>query len=523
MRYVLSAFLFSLLFVNSCKNNTTYKQPNIIFIMSDDHAEKAISAYSNELIKTPNIDRIANEGIKFENSYVTNSICGPSRATMLTGKYSSVNGFRDNRDKFDGLQQTFPKLLQKAGYHTSIIGKWHLKTKPTGFDNWKVLFGQGSYYNPKVWENGDTIKYIGYTTDLITDFALEELDTLDKSKPFAMLIHHKAPHRNWMPNIKNLGAFDSIDIPIPETFYDNYNTRVAASEADMRIDDMYLSFDLKLSKESYSKETGSGGNKKFASRAESIWEKTYNNLTAEQKVAWDKYIQKINHNFKTKNLKGKELSEWKYRRYMRDYLSSIISIDESVGRILKYLDENNLDENNLADNTIVVYTSDQGFYLGEHGWYDKRWMYEESFKTPLLIRYPAQIKANSISNSFVMNLDYAPTFLDYAGVKIPSDIQGKSFRKIAEGITDPNWRKSIYYHYYEFPHGWHNVHQHYGIRNNRYKLIYFYELGKWELFDLKNDPNELSNIYENMKNSELVINLKSELDSMKIKYNDTKF
>lgn len=515
-RHTLFLFIITLFLLNSCQFDNSPKKPNIIFIMSDDHAQKAISTYSDELIKTPNIDRIANEGIRFENSYVTNSICGPSRATMLTGKYSSLNGLRDNRDKFDGSQQTFPKLLQKAGYYTSIVGKWHLKTKPTGFDNWRVLFGQGGYYNPTIWENGDTIKHTGYTSDLITDFALAELDTLDKSKPFAMLIHHKAPHRNWMPNIKNLGAFDTVDIALPETFYDDYNSRVSASEADMRIDDMYLSFDLKLNKDSYKTETGSGGNKRFAARVETIWEETYNHLSDEQKVSWDKYIKRINDEFKSKNLSGKVLSEWKYQRYLRDYLSTILSVDESVGRILKYLDDND-----LAENTIVVYTSDQGFYIGEHGWYDKRWMYEESFRTPLLIRYPAEIKAKSTSTDFVMNLDYAPTFLDFAGVEIPSDIQGESFRKLASGESEDNWRKSLYYHYYEFPHGWHNVQQHYGIRNDRYKLIYFYGIEKWELFDLKNDPNELSNIYEEMKDSELMINLKSELDSLKIKYSDT--
>ncbi len=517
-QYALLLIIFSLSFISSCTLDNSPKQPNIIFIMSDDHAQKAISSYSSELIKTPNIDRIANEGMLFVNSYVTNSICGPSRATMLTGKYSSLNGLRDNRDKFDGSQQTFPKLLQKAGYNTSIVGKWHLKSKPTGFNNWKVLFGQGQYYNPTIWENGDTIKYTGYTTDLITDFAIEELDSLDKSKPFAMLIHHKAPHRNWMPNIKNLGLFDSVDIPLPETFYDDYNSRVAASEADMRIDDMYLSFDLKLNSDSYAKETGSGGNKRFAARVESIWESTYNRLTDEQKIAWDEYIEKINFDFKSKNLTGKELSEWKYQRYLRDYLSTILSVDESVGRILKYLDENG-----LTENTIVVYTSDQGFYLGEHGWFDKRWMYEESFRTPFLIRYPAEIEAKTTSENFIMNLDYAPTFLDFAGVDIPSDIQGESFRNIAIGEKDKDWRKSMYYHYYEFPHGWHNVKQHYGIKNHRYKLIYFYGLEKWELFDLKNDPNELNNIYNTMEDSELVNNLKSELDSLKIKYNDNEF
>lgn len=492
------------------------QRPNIIFIMSDDHAQKAISAYSNELIQTPNIDRIANEGMIFKNSYVTNSICAPSRATMLTGKYSCENGLRDNRDEFDGSQQTFPKLLREKGYQTSIVGKWHLKSKPTGFDNWKVLLGQGEYYNPRLWENGDTIKHIGYTTDLITDLAIDQLEERDKDQPFAMLVHHKAPHRNWMPNFKYLGAFDSLDIPIPKTFYDNYSTREPASKSDMRIDDMYISFDMKLKKGSYEFETGSGGKHNSQKNAVNNWDIVYNLFTEDQKELWDKYYDEMNEEFKLKNLTGDDLLEWKYKRYMQDYLACILSVDESVGRILDYLDENN-----LSKNTIVVYTSDQGFYLGEHGWYDKRWMYEESFRTPLLIRYPKVVKPNSSSNDFVMNLDYASTFLDYAGVSIPSDIQGESFRNILEGETPLNWRKTVYYHYYEFPHGWHNVSKHNGIRTNRYKLIHFYRTDNWELFDLQNDPNELRNIYDEMKDTDAVAELKLELTALKNKYNDT--
>ena len=505
--------VISFLFLSCSPEQVT--KPNIIFIMSDDHAEKAISAYSRKLIQTPNIDRIAKEGMLFENSYVTNSICAPSRATMLTGKYSSLNGLRDNRDAFDGSQQTFIKLLKANGYQTSIIGKWHLKTKPTGFDNWRILTGQGSYYNPRFWENGDTNKYIGYTTNLITDFAIEELENRDKKKPFVMLIHHKAPHRNWMPHPKYFDVFDSVDILLPETFYDDYKTRKPASEADMRINDMYLSFDLKLTKGNYKNETGTGGNATFAKNAGKNWMNTLNNLTEEQRNAWNTYYNKVNIDFKKQKLSGDKLLRWKYKRYMHDYLSCILSVDESVGKILKYLDDHD-----LAENTIVVYTSDQGFYLGEHGWYDKRWMYEESFRTPLLIRYPKKVAPNSVSNNFVMNVDYAPTFLDYAGVDIPSDIQGESLKPILEGNNPTRWRKSMYYHYYEYPHGWHKVHKHYGIRTERYKLIYFYGIDTWELFDLERDPNELNNIYEEMKSSKLVNNLKAELDSLKIKYHD---
>lgn len=514
----ISVLLF-LLITNSvfilAVSKTEKQKPNIIFIMSDDHASKAISAYYGSLIKTPHIDRIAQEGILFKRSYVTNSLCAPSRAAMLTGKYSCKNGLRDNRDRFDSSQQTFPKLLRKAGYQTFIVGKWHLKTTPTGFDDWKILYGQGTYYNPLFLENGDTVKHIGYTTDIITDFAIEELENRNKEKPFALLIHHKAPHRNWMPAIKYLGAFDTVDISLPETFYDNYNTRIPASEADMRIDDMYLSFDLKLLKNYYLKETGTGGEAKFAKHVEKTWEHVLARLTPQQYKTYIDYLSVISKKFKKMNLKGRKLTEWKYRRFMRDYLSSILSVDESVGKILKYLDDNN-----LTQNTIVVYTSDQGFYLGEHRWYDKRWMYEESFSTPLLIRYPKEIKPNTVSNDFVINIDYSPTFLDYAGVSIPKDIQGKSLRKILQGNTPENWRNSVYYHYYEYPHGWHKVRRHYGVRTERYKLIYFYGINIWELYDLKSDPHELNNIYESMKNTETVAKLKLELNRLKKEYND---
>lgn len=496
----------------SCKSEE--KPPNIIFIMSDDHAQKAISAYSKNLIETPNIDRIAKEGAIFTESYVTNSICAPSRAAMLTSKYSSQNGLRDNRDKFDGSQQTFPKILRKNGYQTCIIGKWHLKTEPTGFDNWRILIGQGQYYNPDFWEMGDTNRYIGYTTDIITNFAVEELEDRDKDKPFAMLIHHKAPHRNWMPNPKYFGAFDSLDIPLPTTFWDDYSSRFQASEADMRIDDMYISFDLKLQKESYNIETGSGGNSTFVNKVEKNWESTYGRLTDDQKRIWDDYYDKINEEFRLAELSGDKLLKWKYRRYINDYLSCILSVDESVGKILDYLDVND-----LSENTIVVYTSDQGFYLGEHGWYDKRWMYEESFRTPLLIRYPGKIKPGLKIDEFVMNIDYAPTFFEYAKIDIPNDFQGESFKNLLDGKST-NWRNSIYYHYYEYPHGWHKVRQHYGIKKGSYKLIYFYEIDKWELFVLKNDPNEVSNIYLSMDSSKIVKELKYELDSLRIKYGE---
>lgn len=493
------------------------KRPNILFIMSDDHAEAAISCYNKSLISTPNIDRIANEGILFKNSFVTNSICAPSRAAMLTGKYSHKNGLRDNRDEFDGSQMTFIKQLQKAGYKTYIVGKWHLKTTPTGFDDWQILIDQGEYYNPTFIENGKEKNYIGYTTDLITDKAIEVLNTRDREKPFCLLVHHKAPHRNWMPDAKHLNAYDDKDLPIPENFYDDYKNRKAAESADMRIDDMYLSHDLKLQKDFYEKETGSGGDKKFAEVVEDSWQKIYGRMTEEQQKAWDAHYNKINENFKEAKLEGKELSEWKYQRFIKDYLSCILSIDENVGRLLDYLDTSK-----LADDTIVIYTSDQGFYLGEHGWYDKRFMYEESLSMPLLMRYPKEIKPNQVSEEMVLNLDFAPTFLDFAGVDVPTDMQGESLRAITVGKKPSDWRSSIYYHYYEYPHGWHDVKCHYGIRTERYKLIHFYyDIDTWELYDLENDPHEMNNIYENPAYANVITELKTELKKLQVKYGDT--
>ncbi len=493
------------------------RQPNILFIMSDDHAEQAISCYGSKLIQTPNIDRIATNGVRFNNSFVTNSICGPSRATMLTGKYSHKNGLRDNRDQFDGSQVTFPKLLQKAGYQTGIIGKWHLKTEPTGFDDYKILKGQGGYYNPKLNVNGEMTDFTGYTTNIITDLALNNLDERDTNKPFCLLVHHKAPHRNWMPDTKHLDKFTE-DIPLPDTFYDDYRTREqTAGTADMRIDDMYLSFDMKLNPGYYDHETGSGGKKAFGKTAPDSWANAYNHLTEKQRAAWDAHYNKINEEFKAAKLEGKELLEWKYQQYMKDYLRCILSVDENIGRILDYLDDND-----LANDTIIIYTSDQGFYLGEHGWYDKRFMYEESLGMPLVMSYPNEINSGQVLDQMVMNLDFAPTFLDYAGVSIPDEIQGESFRPLVGNKNPEDWRESVYYHYYEYPHGWHDVKQHYGIRTDRYKLIHFYhDVDLWELYDLKVDPNELNNVYGQEAYLEIQEQLKQELSKLQEKYEDT--
>ena len=508
-----AGFALPLLFP-SCRSQR--KRPNILFIMSDDHAEQAISCYSKKLINTPNIDRIAQEGILFKNSFVTNSICAPSRATLLTGKYSHKNRLRDNRDEFDGSQMTFPKLLQKAGYDTYIVGKWHLKTTPTGFEDWQVLIGQGEYYNPLFLENGKEKQYTGYATDIITNKALEILEQRDRNRPFCLLVHHKAPHRNWMPNTKHLNAFKDTELPLPEAFYDDYTKRPAAAKADMRIDDMYLSHDLKLKKGFYQQETGTGGNAQFAPNAAETWQRMYERLTEEQRKAWDAHYNLVNEKFKNANLTGKDLTEWKYQQYIKDYLRCILSIDENVGRLLDYLDRAN-----LTDNTIVIYTSDQGFYLGEHGWYDKRFMYEESLSMPLVMRYPEEISAGQVCEDIVLNLDFAPTFLDFAGVDIPKDMQGASFRSLTRGKTPDAWRTAMYYHYYEYPHGWHDVSRHYGIRTQRYKLIHFYfDIDNWELYDLVKDPHEINNVYENPAYQDIVHELKRELKKLQQKYGD---
>jgi arylsulfatase A-like enzyme len=488
--------------------------PNIIVIMADDHAQRAISAYDSSLIRTPNIDRLADEGILFTSSFVTNSICAPSRAVLLTGQYSHRNGLRDNRDEFDGSQTTFPKLLQRAGYETALVGKWHLKTEPTGFDHWRILIGQGHYYRPRFLEDGVEVEYPGYVTDLITDFALEFLENRDKGKPFCLLYQHSAPHRNWMPSPRHLDLFDGEDLPLPPSFDDDYAGRPAAEEADMRIANMYLSLDMKLQQDSYEMETGTGGNRDFD--AESAWKASYERMTPEEKAAWDAHYDPINRAFAESPPVGAALTEWKYQRFLKDYLRCVAAIDDNVGRLL-----DRLDELGLTDNTIVIYTSDQGFYLGEHGWYDKRFMYEQSMRTPLIIRYPDGISAGQIADALVLNLDTAPTLLDFAGVQVPHEMQGRSLRPLTEGGTADDWRHAVYYHYYEYPHGWHDVRPHYGIRTDRYKLIHFYgDLDVWELYDLEHDPYELNNLYGDDGSSEITQELVEELRSLQRELGD---
>jgi arylsulfatase A-like enzyme len=439
-------------------------------IFSDDHAYQAISAYGDprRLLDTPNIDRIAKQGVRFDRCVVPNSICGPSRATLLTGKYSHANGFYNNTNsRFDGSQVTFPKLLQKAGYHTAVIGKWHLVSDPTGFDHWHILPGQGLYYNPPMIRNGQRVQHDGYTTDLITDFSLEWLKNRDKGKPFLLMCQHKAPHREWAPPPRHLGHDNDRKYPEPDTLFDDYSGRGKAErEQDMTIAKTMNAVDLKFT--------------------------APKNLTPEQQKAWDAYYEPRNKAFREAKLEGKDLVRWKYNRYMHDYLGCVKAVDEGVGKLLDYLDKEG-----LAENTIVVYSSDQGFYLGEHGWFDKRWIFEESVRTPLVVRWPGVVKPGGTNRDLVSLLDMAPTFLEAAGVTVPAEVQGKSLVPVLKGQTPADWRKSFYYHYYEYP-GPHAVRRHYGVVTDRFKLVHFYEPGVdyRELFDLQKDPKELTSVYD---------------------------
>ncbi|MCB9384446.1 MAG: sulfatase [Bryobacterales bacterium] len=478
------------------------ERPNIIFIFSDDHAYQALSAYGHGLNHTPNIDRLAREGMLFRAAMVTNSICAPSRAVILTGKYSHLNTVTNNRDVFDGEQQTFAKLLQKAGYQTAIVGKWHLKSEPTGFDYWEVLPGQGHYYNPEFRTAGGNVRREGYVTDVVTDRALEWLgETRDKSKPFMLMFQQKAPHRNWMPAPEHLTLFDGMTMPEPGNLFDDYENRASpARKQEMEIDrHMNFGADLKVRPPEGSDE----------SRA---YEANIGRMTPEQRKAWDAIYEPKNAAFKAANLQGRELVRWKYQRYIKDYLRSIQSVDDSVGRVLRWLDVTG-----LAENTVVIYSSDQGFYLGEHGWFDKRWMYEESLRTPLLARWPGVIEPGRENKDLVSNVDFAETFLDIAGVEAPKDMQGRSLVPIFRGNTPTDWRTSFYYHYYEGPpmQAAHNVARHYGVRTGRYKLIHYYIDGEWELFDLERDPHEMHSFYGDPKYAKVQADLKLELERLR--------
>ncbi len=488
------------------------KRPNIVYIMSDDHAFQALSAYGHPVSKlapTPNLDRIAQNGMRFDKSFVTNSLCGPSRAAMLTGKFGHKNGYSYNGQIFDGKQQTWPKMLKHAGYQTAVIGKWHIGKKPEGlqFDYWKILNDQGEYYNPDfITKAGVEKKVEGYATDLVTDYSLNWLEKQrDKTKPFALMIHHKAPHRNWMPALRHLKQYENTEFPVPANYFDDYKGRPAAAEQELNIyRDMYEGHDLKMTK-------AAGSNELRYDR----WPDHFARLTDEQRKTWFASYKKRNDDMNNADFTDKEMALWKYQRYMQDYLATISSVDEGVGKVLDYLEANG-----LSENTIVVYTSDQGFYLGEHGWFDKRFMYEESMRTPLLIQYPGKIKAGSVSDELVQNIDIAPTFLEYAGLKVPKDIQGASLAGVAAGETDEQWRKSLYYHYYEFP-GFHSVKRHYGVRDNRFKLIHFYnDVDQWEFFDLEKDPSEMNNAINNPEYKKEIARMKLELTRLMKQYDE---
>jgi N-acetylglucosamine-6-sulfatase len=466
------------------------ERPNILFLFSDDHAIKSISAYGGplaEVAPTPNIDRIAEQGAVFTNSFCANSICGPSRATILTGKHSHKNGFMRNGNTFDPDQWTVAKSLQQGGYNTAVIGKWHLKTNPVGFDHWEIFPGQGNYYNPVfIQMDGSKQRFEGYATDLTTEKAIDWLDGRDKTKPFFLMCQHKAPHRTFSPAMRHLGSFDDLEIPEPKTLFDNYYNRHASlANNEMEIDRHFdWAYDAKIRK-------NERGDVKLP-KPDRYGTPEYNRMTPAQKKEWDAHFSPRNQQFlkefSSGKLTQKDIVRWKYRRYMRNYLSTVKAVDESVGQMLDYLDDND-----LADNTIVIYSSDQGFFLGEHGWYDKRWMFEESFRMPFLLRWPGQVKAGSRPAQLIQNIDYAPTFLDIAGLETPDAVQGRSLLPLF-GEKPAKWRDSLYYAYYEL--GEHAVPQHFGVRTQNHKLIYFPKSDQWNLYDLEIDPDELKSVHD---------------------------
>ncbi|MBD0833682.1 sulfatase family protein [Aestuariibaculum sediminum] len=519
-----STLLLSLTLVVSCAKSAKKKEdkpsqrPNIIFIMSDDHAYQAISAYSDKLTTTPHIDRIAKEGILFTNATVTNSICAPSRATILTGKHTHINGKIDNLSPFDTTQVTFPQLFQKAGYQTAMFGKLHFGNNPKGVDDLMILPGQGSYINPDfITKNGEKINKQGYATDIITDMSIEWMDKKrDTTKPFLLMYLHKAPHRAWWPKPDKFKEYTQKTFPEPETLFDDYASRgTAAKTAEMNIlKHMLLSYDLKV----FPKTIEELGIEVDERNAKLFNYSEFHRMNDEQKAMYMPILDSINLDFKSKwlTMSEKEKTKWKYQRYMQDYLACISSVDDNIGRVLNYLKANNLE-----DNTIVVYTSDQGFYLGEHGWFDKRFMYSESFKTPLMIKWPNKIKPGITSDEMVQNLDFAQTFLEAAGIAIPDDMQGESLLPLLTGNTKEWNRDGVYYHYYEYP-GEHAVKRHYGMATKDFKLIHFYhDVDEWELYDLKKDPQEMTNVYNNPEYSEIVTKLKQELKAMRLKYKDS--
>ncbi|MCC6833536.1 MAG: sulfatase [Cytophagales bacterium] len=514
--YLLMVFSFPLIFLCCTEKKVNDQRPNIVFIMADDHAYQAISAYSNRLIETPNIDRIAKTGMVFTNASVTNSICAPSRATILTGKHSHRNGKVDNHFQFDSTNVTFPQILQNNGYQTAMFGKLHFGNNPKGFDQFKILPGQGAYYNPDfITKNQGRIKIEGYTTDIITDMTLDWLSKeRDKQKPFLLMYLHKAPHRPWLMAERHLDEFTKKKFDEPATLFDDYTGRTSsAKEAEMNIlNHMGWAGDNKVFPEVMDAlEIAEIGPDKIR------FEREMNRLTPEQRENFITAYTPINEEFKKAYpaMSREDKMRWKYQRYMQDYLGTIKSVDENVGRLLDYLEANN-----LAKNTIIVYTSDQGFYLGEHGWFDKRFVYNESFKTPLLIAWPNQIKAGTTSDELVQNLDFAQTFLDAAGIHAPADMHGESLLPLLTGHAEKWTRNSIYYHYYEYP-AEHMVNRHYAIVTKEYKLIhYYFAANEWELIDRKNDPDELKNVYNDPAYAAIREELHAQLRSIRTKYND---
>ena len=470
-------------------------RPNILFIFSDDLTYQSISCYGEErhLLDTPHMDRVANEGMRFDRCLVTNSICGPCRAVIQTGKYSHLNGFYNNSNsRFDSSQTTFPKLIQAGGYTTAMIGKWHLGSDPVGYDYWHILPGQGAYYNPPMIKNGEKVKHTGYTSDIITDLSIEWLKNRDKSKPFMLMSQHKAPHRAWEPALRHLGWDEDRKHPEPPTLFDTYTGRSKAiHDHDMGLDRTFTPRDAKLTPPP--------------------------NLNEEQLEAWNAYYEPRNEEFRKANLTGADLVRWRYQRYMHDYLGCVKAVDEGVGRLLDALEEEG-----VADNTVVIVSSDQGFYLGEHGWFDKRWIFEESLRSPLMVRWPGVVKPGSVNKDIVSLLDFAETFLDIAGLEIPDEMQGRSLVPLCKGETPRDWRKSLYYHYYEYPVP-HRVRPHYGVITDRYKLIHYYkpDVDDWELLDRDKDSLEVTNYYNDPEYADVRQELHEELQRLREEVQET--
>lgn len=494
------------------------EQPNIIVMYSDDHTAQAIGAYRDALdygleldhTPTPHIDRLAEGGMRFDNAFVTNSICTPSRAVMLSGVHSHVSGVRTNADSLQTDLETFPMLLQEAGYQTAMIGKWHLKTEPQGFDYYEVLYGQGPYYNPTMRTSRGDVDYEGHTSEIITESALRWMRSeRTRDRPFMMIYNHKAPHRNWLPGPDHLDDYRDRDLPEPSTlFYDYDGLTTAAREQDMEIaTTLQWGWDLKLPTHPETGEPTPG------------WEQTVdrNDLTDAQQTRIEQAYAGANEQFYEQfdEMSDEEKRRWRYQRYIKDYLRVIRGVDDGVGRVMAYLEREN-----LLDNTVVLYAGDQGFFLGENGWFDKRWIYEESMRMPLIVHWPEGIEAGAVSEQLVQNLDIAPTMLDLAGAEIPDRMQGRSLVPLLRGETPDDWREAVYYHYFEGPPRVHRVAQHYGLRTDRYTLAHFPAHDEWELFDLDEDPEQLTSVYDDPDYADVQARLKEQLAALQAQFGD---